>query len=81
MQKTVYDIVVVEEYREKNTGRERTMFHRAGVAFSNKNGSIDCKITPGMGLTGNFVILPRKDRAEGSVGGAQARLQADVARS
>ena len=60
MTRCVYDIVVVEEYRDKQ-GRERTMFHRAGVAFSNSNGSIDCKLTPGMALTGNFVIQPRKE--------------------
>jgi hypothetical protein len=74
MQKTVYDIVVVEEFRDKQ-GRERTMFHRAGVAFSNNNGSIDCKLTPGMGLTGNFVIMPRKDRAENTGCSAPARSE------
>lgn len=63
MSKPVYDILVVEEYTDRHN-RPRTMFHRAGVAFPNGNGSIDCRVTQGMALNGSFIIMPRKERQE-----------------
>lgn len=57
----VYDILIAEEYRDK-TGAERVQYHRAGVAFENARGGMNCEITPGMALTGRFVIFPRQEK-------------------
>ena len=54
----VYDILVAEEYTTKS-GEDKVQFHRAGVAFENSRGGFNCEITPGMALTGRFVIFRR----------------------
>lgn len=65
MKKTVYDILIAEEYRDKS-GAEKVQYHRAGVAFENTRGGVNCEITPGMALTGRFVIFPRDPSPRGS---------------
>lgn len=59
-----YNIIVPREYTNGN-GEVKTEWLRAGVAFQNQQGGFNCKLPAGIGLTGDFVILPRKDRADG----------------
>lgn len=58
-----YNIVVPREYT-KEGGEVKTEWLRVGVAFENKLGGFNCELPEGIGLTGRFSILPRKDRAE-----------------
>ena len=64
MSAKVFDIVVAEEYELKDTGEVKTAFHRVGVAFPLKDGGLRCQLPAGIGLTGNFLVFPRKARAE-----------------
>lgn len=60
---TTWNIVVAEEYEIKGTGEVKTAYHRVGVAFELKQGGLRCVLPQGIGLTGDFLIFPRKDRA------------------
>lgn len=63
-----FNILVVREYSD-GEGEVKTEWLRAGVAFENKQGGFNCKIPPGLALTGDFLILPRRERsAEGDEG-------------
>lgn len=59
MTKPVYDILVVEDFEDKQ-GRKRLAYHRAGVAFENGPGGMNCEVYPGIALTGRFVIFPQE---------------------
>jgi hypothetical protein len=63
MSKRIYDILIAEEFRSKD-GKERVQYHRAGVAFINARGGLNCEIVPGMALTGRFVIFPQEDKGK-----------------
>lgn len=58
-----HNILVTREYTNSN-GEVKTEWLRVGVAFPNKQDGFNCELAEGIGLTGRFVILPRKDRAE-----------------
>lgn len=58
-----HNIVVPREYTTGN-GEVKTEWLRLGVAFPNKQGGFNCELPAGVGLTGKFIILPRKERAE-----------------
>lgn len=58
--KVIYDIMVAEAFRSRD-GKDRVQYHRAGVAFRNTRGGLNCEIVPGMALTGRFVIFPKQD--------------------
>ncbi len=60
MSKVVYDIMIAENFRDRD-GKQRVQYHRAGVAFPNARGGLNCEIVPGMALTGRFVIFPKQD--------------------
>lgn len=60
---TPHNILIAREYTNGN-GEVKTEWLRLGVAFPNKQGGFNCKVAEGAALTGAFVILPRKDRAE-----------------
>jgi hypothetical protein len=59
--KIIYDIMVAEEFRSRD-GTERVQYHRAGVAFLNARGGLNCELVPGMALTGRFVIFPQQEK-------------------
>lgn len=59
MKKPVYDIMIAEEFRSRD-GADRVQYHRAGIAFENARGGLNCEIVPGMALTGRFVIFPKQ---------------------
>lgn len=58
-----HDILIAREYTDSN-GEVRTSYYRAGVAFENSKGGFNGEVAEGLALTGRFIILPRKDRAE-----------------
>lgn len=58
-----HNVLVAREYTNAN-GEVKTEWMRVGVAFANSSGGFNCELAEGIGLTGRFVILPRKDRAE-----------------
>ncbi|MBS7701667.1 hypothetical protein [Chelatococcus sp. YT9] len=58
-----HNILVAREYTNSN-GEVKTEWTRVGVAFPNKKDGFNCKVSEGLALTGDFVILPRTDRAE-----------------
>lgn len=60
---TTWNIIVAEEYEIKGTGEVKTAYHRVGVAWELKSGGFRCKLPAGIGLTGDFLIFPRKDNA------------------
>lgn len=57
-----HNILVTREYTTGN-GEVKTAWSDAGVAFANSKGGFNCEVTPGLALTGKFVILPRTDKA------------------
>lgn len=61
-----HNILVAREYETSNgNGEVKTEWLRVGVAFPNKAGDgFSCELPPGIGLTGRFMILPRRDKAE-----------------
>ena len=58
-----HNILVAREYTNAN-GEAKTEWMRVGVAFPNKKDGFNCKVAEGIALTGDFVILPRTERAE-----------------
>ena len=58
-----HNILVVREYTNSN-GEMKNEWIRLGVAFPNKQGGFNCELPDGVGLTGKFVILPRKERGD-----------------
>lgn len=66
----IYNILVPETYVDGN-GEEKTFYHRAGVAFSNKAGGFNGRLPAGLALTGEFIVMPRRDRAAGGGQGAE----------
>ena len=58
MERAIYDILIVEDFKDRS-GTDRVQYHRAGVAFQNVRGGLNCEIVPGMALTNRFVIFPR----------------------
>lgn len=60
---TTWNIVVAEEYENKTTGEIKTAYHTVGAAWELKKGGFSCKLPKGIGLTGDFLLFPRKDRA------------------
>lgn len=61
--KKPYDVLVAEEYTA-GEGEIRTKFYSVGVAFENSKGGMNVELPEGIALSGRFVILPRKDRAQ-----------------
>lgn len=62
-EKQVFNILVPEEYTTSN-GEVKTFFHRVGTGWKNKKGGINCRVPPGIALSGDFTILPRTSKAE-----------------
>lgn len=60
---TTWNIVVAEEYEVKSTGELKTAYHTVGAAWELKNGGFRCTLPKGIGLTGDFLLFPRKAKA------------------
>lgn len=59
-----FNVISVREYTDKNSGEVRKQYTTVGVAFPVKDGGFSLKIHEGLAISGEALILPRKDRAE-----------------
>ena len=58
------DAYIVENYSDKVTGEEKSKYHMVGSVISHKKGGGNTLyITPGMSISGEIVIFPRRERA------------------
>lgn len=56
-----YNIAVPgENYKEKESGKEKRKWNIIGVAFINENSSITCKLEPNISVGKEFVLFPQK---------------------
>jgi len=63
MSQPTHDILLAENY-EAADGAEKAYFTNIGSAWLKDSGVISCEIRPGLSISGNFVILPRKEKSE-----------------
>ena len=64
MSKNVYDIVVFEEYSDKD-GVVKSKSYSVGAAFDSKDGnSLNCVVPDGISISGRFSIFQRKEKTE-----------------
>lgn len=62
--KTIYDIVVFEEYTDRD-GNKKSKSYQVGAAFESKDSNaLNCVVPDGISLSGRFTILPRKDKTD-----------------
>lgn len=60
----VFNVMVPEKYIGRDKV-ERTSYFQVGVGFATKDGTgVSVRLGPGISLSGQFLILPRKDREE-----------------
>lgn len=60
MSKEVYDLLLIEEYTDKNSGEIKKRFHNVGTAFDNQDGNGQSIIIPaGISLSGRLVTKRR----------------------
>lgn len=63
--KQPYDVLVAEEYTDRQSGEVKTSWNRVGVAFKNKDGETFSIIpAAGLAITGKCIIQKRKDRED-----------------
>jgi hypothetical protein len=64
------DAFIVETYPDKATGEEKKKYHQVGTVFAHRTGEGQTLIiTPGMSVSGEIVIFPRKPRDAGESSG------------
>ena len=65
---TIYNLVIPEERKDKETNEVKTYWHRVGTAFSQKNGNgFNLVIPEGMSITGRVLMLERNAKEPESV--------------
>ena len=61
--KPTHDILLAEEY-EAADGEVKSNFTRIGSAWTKESGAMSCQLREGLAVSGRFVILPRREKAE-----------------
>lgn len=61
--KPTHDIVLAEDY-EAADGEQKSSFTRVGSAWQKDTGTMSCQLRDGLAVSGRFVILPRKEKAD-----------------
>ncbi|MDD9911402.1 MAG: hypothetical protein OXR62_17170 [Ahrensia sp.] len=57
---TIYNLLIAEERKNKDTGEVKTFWHRVGSAFPHKQGDgFNLVIPEGLSLSGRVVMFPR----------------------
>lgn len=56
---TIYNILIPEEYTDKQSGEVKTYWNRVGTMFENKGEGFTLRIPEGVSITGRVVVLPR----------------------
>ena len=65
---TIYNLVIPEERKDKETNEVKTYWHRVGTAFSQKIGNgFNLIIPEGMSITGRVLMLERNAKEPDSV--------------
>ena len=60
---TIYNAYITEDYKDKNTGEEKTSFTNVGTAFPHKDGKgFNLVIPNGLALSGKVLIRERKGK-------------------
>ena len=61
---SLFDVIVGEEYRGRD-GQTKTSWTRVGTIFrETASGALSGKITPGLALTGTFIVKARTQKPE-----------------
>jgi hypothetical protein len=63
MTKPTHDVLLAENYTTAN-GEEKSHFTNIGSAWAKDNGTVSCEIRAGLAVSGRFVVLPKKDKAD-----------------
>ncbi len=63
MAKKTYNVLKPREYTDNN-GEVKKQFVEVGAAWEIDSGGMSVEVYDGVSVTGRFVILPRKDRAD-----------------
>ena len=63
MSKKTYNVLKPREYTNSN-GEVKKAFVEVGAAWDIETGGMSIELHEGIALSGRFVILPRKDKAE-----------------
>jgi len=67
---TPQDAFIVETYTDKGTGEEKKKYHQVGTVFAHRTGEGQTLVvTPGLSVSGEIVIFPRKPREAGESSG------------
>lgn len=64
MAKQTYNVLKPREYTDKN-GEVKKHFIEVGAAWDIESGGMSIELHEGIAVSGRFVILPRRDRADG----------------
>lgn len=64
MTKPTHDILLAENYTSKATGEEKASFTNIGSAWLKDSGAISCEMREGLAVSGRFVILPKREKAD-----------------
>lgn len=59
---SIYNLLIPEERKTKDTGEIKTFWHRVGSAFENKGGGFSLVIPEGVSISGRVVMLPRDQK-------------------
>lgn len=62
--KPTHDILLAENY-EAGDGEQKAYFTNIGSAWLKDSGAISCEMRDGLAVSGRFVILPKKEKADG----------------
>ena len=63
MNKKTYNVLKPREYTNSN-GEVKKAFVEVGAAWDIETGGMSIELHEGIAVSGRFVILPRKDKAE-----------------
>lgn len=63
MSKKTYNVLKPREYTNSN-GEVKKAFVEVGAAWDIETGGMSIELHDGIAVSGRFVILPRKDKAE-----------------
>ena len=63
MAKKTYNVLKPREYTTSN-GEVKTHFVEVGAAWDIETGGMSIEIHDGIAVSGRFVVLPRKDKAD-----------------
>jgi hypothetical protein len=61
--KPTHDILLAENYKTAN-GEEKAYFTNIGSAWHKDTGTMSCEVREGLAISGRFVIMPKREKAD-----------------